>query len=162
VAKTWLIIVLVVSLAINGLLIGLILGRPFAPPFPPPPPFPPSPPMAKSESLPRLREYISHSTDSARKHVRQLRRQLVMELASDSTNQARVDSLLDAIGSEQRALQESVIAYLDSLKTVVPKPDRGELHHWIMECFGEDRPMHRGFGRPGHPENPPPPGEGPK
>ena len=41
---------------------------------------------------------------------------LAEEIASDNTDKAVVDSLLDAISDEQRALQESIIAYIDSLK----------------------------------------------
>ena len=139
-AKTWLIVVLVVSLVVNALFIGFIVGRPPHPPFPPLPPFPPCPPSPVGELVPGLREHMSLASDSTRKHLRQLRRQLVLALASDSTNQVHVDSLLDTIGAEQRRMQESIIAYLDSLKTYVPRPDRSDLHRWILDCFGEMGP----------------------
>jgi hypothetical protein len=140
VAKTWLIIALMASLVVNALFIGFIIGRPFHPPVPPLPPFPPCPPSPVGELVPGLREHMSLTSDSTRKHLRQLRQQLVQALASDPTNPVQVDSLLDAIGVEQRKLQESIITYLDSLKTVAPGPNRLELRRWIMDCFGEMGP----------------------
>jgi len=161
VAKTWLIIGLVVSLAVNALFIGFIIGRPLHPPVPPLPPFPPCPPSPVGELVPGLREHMSLASDSTRKHLRQLRRQLVLELASDTTSRSRVDSLITEINRAQWTLQLSIVDYIDSLKSFVPKKDEMELRHWIMECFGEGGPMRAGHHRSGHPGNPPPPDASP-
>jgi hypothetical protein len=161
-ARTWLIIGLVVSLVVNALFIGFIIGRPLHAPLPPLPPFPPLPPMAGGERVPGLREHISLAADSTRMHIRQLRRQLVMELASDATNRSRVDSLIIEINRAQRTLQLSIVDYIDSLRTIVPKKDEMELRHWIMECFGEGGPMRAGHHRSGHPGTEPPPSDSPR
>ena len=80
-------------------------------------------------------------------HLVDLRHQLVVELASDSTNQARVDSLLNAINDGQRKLQLGIIAYIDSLKTFAPMKDQLQLQHWILQNFGERQHMkHRRRG----------------
>ena len=82
---------------------------------------------------------------------------LAMEIASENTNKSVVDSLLDAISDEQRALQESIIAYIDSLKEIISDDDLPQLQSWIMEKFGHMRSKGCGYRRPRQaPETPKP------
>ena len=142
--RTWLIVALIVSLVVNAFLIGLIIGNPPVKLRVPRTPFPPLPPMIKGEVVPGLRAHFFPPEDSANQHLCELRRELVMEMASDSTDREKVDRLIDEIINEQRALQESIIDYIDSLKCFIPEKDRAELHHWIMESFGERKHMRQG------------------
>lgn len=82
---------------------------------------------------------------------------LAMEIASDNTDKSVVDSLLDTINDEQRALQESIIAYIDSLKEIISDEDLPELQSWIMEKFGHMRSKGRGHRRPPQPPEAPKP-----
>ena len=155
--RTWLVVVLIVSLVVNAFLIGLIIGKPPMR-FPVPrAPFPPLPPMIKGEVVPGLRAHFFPSEDSAHQHLRELRRELVMEMASDSTDREKIDSLIDEIVNEQRALQESIIDYIDSLKSFVPENNQAELHRWIMESFGERKYLRKGRRSRQLPQNIPAP-----
>ena len=80
-----------------------------------------------------------------------------MEMASDSTDREKVDRLIDEIVNEQRALQESIIDYIDSLKCFIPEKDRPELHRWIMDSFGERKHMRPGRRSRQLPQNIPAP-----
>jgi hypothetical protein len=160
--KTWLIVGLIISLVLNAFFIGFIMSKhPLRSPFPKAP-FPPLPPMIRPEKVPGLRAHFFKSKESSHKHLRDLREELVMEMASDSTSHVRVDSLMEAIVAEQRSLQESVINYIDSLKSSVSMEDRLQLHRWILDCFGADEHMRHRFRGPECPESLPPPAECPR
>jgi len=141
--RTWLVIALIISLVANAFLIGMMLGRPlFRPPLAHPP-FPALPPMLSGDAVHRIRDSFYQRNISEHEHLRSLRHDLVTELASDSTNRARVDSLANEIYRLQRDLQRSIIDYVDSLKTLVPGADRLVLQRWILESFGERDQMRR-------------------
>ena len=141
--KTWLIVVVIVALMANALILGLFVSRPVRHAIPSIP-FPPVPPGIPHEIVPDLRDYFFQSRDSLHEHMRQLRMNLAEEIASENTDKVVVDSLLDAISDEQRALQESIIAYIDSLKEIIPDEDLPELQNWIMNHFGRMRSEKRG------------------
>ena len=145
--KTWLIVVVIVALMANALILGLFISRPVRHAIPRMP-FPPAPPGVSQDILPDLRDHFFHSRDSLRKHMRQLRTNLAEEIASDNTDKAVVDSLLSAISDEQRELQESIIAYIDSLKGIIPEEEKSQLYDWIMEHFGQMRSEKREHRRP--------------
>ena len=134
--KTWLIIVMIVALMANALILGFFISKPVRHAIPRMP-FPPVPPMVNHDIIPGLRHYFFNSRDSLHKHLRQLRMSLAEELTANDTDRSVIDSLVTAISDEQRNLQESIIAYVDSLKKIIPEEDRDQLRQWIMENFGE-------------------------
>lgn len=162
--RTWIVIALVLSLMLNAMIIGFFISKPMKRAIPRMP-FPPAPPGISHEIVPGLRDHFFQSRDDVHKHLNQLRTNLAVELAKDNTNAAAVDSLLDAISDEQRAMQESIIAYIDSLKDIVPQEEKQQLYDWILEHFGHMRSEKRGFRRPPrqfeapNPESPPQPNE---
>jgi Spy/CpxP family protein refolding chaperone len=115
--------------------------------------------MLSGDPIQRIRDSFYRRNISEHEHLRRLRRDLVAELASENTNQARVDSLSSQIYQLQRDLQKSIIDYVDSLKAIVPPADRLLLQRWIVESFGERDQMHRGYrwrhGQDRHPEDRP-------
>ena len=145
--KTWLAVGLIISLIVNAFLIGIMVGKPpIKAPFSRAP-FPPLPPGLRGKHAQEFRDSFFESNRPMHEHLVDLRHQLVVELASDSTNQARVDSLLNAINDGQRKLQLGIIAYIDSLKTFAPMKDQLQLQHWILQNFGERQHMkHRRRG----------------
>jgi hypothetical protein len=136
-AKTWLIIVLIVSLVLNAFLLGFLFGKPPQLARVPRVPFPPLPPELKGGMVEELRRDFLASKLPTHRHLGELRRQLVMEMASDSTDRTRVDSLLDEICQEQRALQEEIINFIDTVKIAIPPEERMPMRQWIMQSFGE-------------------------
>ena len=155
--RNWLIVILIVSLVANAFLIGLIVGKP---PLSTPcarPAFPGLPPVLKGRSVREFRDSFFQAKRPMHDQLRNLRHELAMEMASDSTDRARVDSLVNEINDMQRDLQLSIIDYIDSLKSFAPMDDQRQLRHWILESFGENR--HMRHQRPGrnYPENPPTP-----
>lgn len=162
--KPWIVIALVLSLMLNAMIVGFFISKPVKHAIPRMP-FPPTPPGLSHEIVPGLRDHFFQSRDDVHKHLNQLRTDLAVELARDNTNSAAVDSLLDAISDEQRAMQESIIAYIDSLKDIVPQEEKPQLYDWILERFGHIRSEQRRFKRPPRqfknptPESPPHPDE---
>jgi hypothetical protein len=139
--RTWLVIGLIASLIVNAFLIGIMVGKPpMTAPFSREP-FPPLPSVLKGRHAQEFRNSFFESNRPLHEHLMDLRRQLVAELASDSTNQARVDSLVNAISENQRELQLGIINYIDSLKSFAPMKDQLQLQRWILQNFDERQHM---------------------
>ena len=137
-SKTWLIVIVIISIILNAFLIGFYVGVPDTPRHRMRHPLPPLPPMFEGQTFHNLRSDFNEEMTPLHQKLRELRHEILMEMISNDTDRARVDSLVDAIMFEQRKVQESIIDYLDTLKAIVPEEDRDRLHGWMMGHFGEE------------------------
>ena len=136
-SKTWLIVIVIISIIMNAFLIGFFVGVPAIPQHRKRPTLPPLPPTFEGQTFRNLRDNFTMEITPLHQKMRELKHEILVEMISENTDRARVDSLVDAIISEQRRVQESIIGYLDTLKATVPEEDRERLYGWMVGHFGE-------------------------